>query len=221
MTGPASSFRSKEQVLADLGKALYFSEDSLDRNREGRIAPEQIKRLALRCVKPALLSSIFIFLPLFMWISTYSARENVSFFAAAPLLFDDLAHMSQSIEAHGKIGAFFRMATILIGLGFGIFFGTRFPIAMYFDLIDGTLFVREGRIVAREEQTIRDNGRDPIEKYYFDLKGDRFQVNLAAFRAIENGGFYSLYVLPRSQVLVSLEPKTMELRAQDGTLLAG
>ncbi len=216
-----SSFRSKDQVLADLSKALYFSEDSLDRNRDGRVAPDQIKRLAIRCIKPALLSSVFLFLPLIMWISTTSAEKQVPFMAAAPVFFDDLTHFSQTVEEHGRFGAIFRIGTVTLSLAFGLFIASRFPFALYFDLLDGSITHREGRVIAREEQTIRPNGRDPIEKYFFDLKGERYQVNMAAFRAIENGGQYYLYLLPRSQVLVSLEPKTTELRAQDGTLLAG
>jgi hypothetical protein len=68
---------------------------------------------------------------------------------------------------------------------------------------------REGRVIAREEQTLRPNGRDPIEKYYFNLKNDRFDVNFAAYRALENGSTYLIYVLPRSGVLVSMEPKVV------------
>ncbi len=221
MSENTSAFRSKEQVLEDLSKALHFCEDSLIRNREGRIAAEQIKWLAVRCIKPAVLASLLLFVPLFMWISMTAAQQQVSFISAAPIFFDELTHFGQCAEAHGKIGAILRLGTVVIGLGLGFFFAARFPFALYFDLLDGTVFCRDGRIIAREEQTMRQNGRDPVEKYFFDLKGDRFQVSLAAYRAIENGGFYTLYLLPRSQVLVSLEPKNMELRAQDGSLLAG
>jgi hypothetical protein len=41
-------------------------------------------------------------------------------------------------------------------------------------------------------------------------------VNLAAYRAIEPGSIYVVYLLPRSQMLVSIEPKmedTPEMRA--------
>jgi len=221
VTEPVSSFRSREQILNDLYQALHFSEDALDRNREGRLAAEQIKHLAVRCVRPALLASIFLFLPLFLWISTTAAQQQVDFLAAIPLFFDDFVHFSKSVEAHGRIGALFRLGTVLLSVGLGVFMASRFPLAMYFDLLDGTVYMREGRVIAREEQTLRGNGRDPIEKYFFDLKGDRFQVNLAAFRAIENGGLYTIYLLPRSQVLVAIEPKTTELRSKTGELLAG
>jgi hypothetical protein len=207
VTNPTPMFRTNEQVLHDLSKALHFSPETLETNRKGRLASEQIKRLAVRCIRPALLTSIFLFLPLFLWTALTSAREQVPLLSAAPMLFKDLLHLSDSIEAHGKFGALFRLGSILVGLGIGIYMLSRFPFAMYFDLLDGTVSTREGRIAAREEQTLRSNGRDPVEKYFFDIKTERFDVNLAAYRAIEPGAVYLIYLLPRSQVLVSLEPK--------------
>jgi len=207
VTQPTALFRSKEQVLSDLAKALHFSPETLEINRKGRLASEQIKRLAVRCVRSALLISIFLFLPLFLWMVLTSAREQVPLLSAAPLLFKDLLHLGDSAEAHGRFGALLRLVTVLGGFAIGIYLLYRFPFALYFDLLDGTVFAREGRIVAREEQTLRSNGRDPVEKYFFDMKTDRFDVNLAAYKAVENGGLYRVYLLPRSQVLVSLEPK--------------
>jgi hypothetical protein len=207
VTEPTPMFRTNEQVLYDLSKALHFSPETLETNRRGRLASEQIKRLAVRCIRPALLTSIFLFLPLFLWTALTSAREQVPLLSAAPMLFKDLLHLSDSIEAHGKFGALFRLGSIFVGLGIGIYMLSRFPFALYFDLLDGTVSTREGRIVAREEQTLRSNGRDPVEKYFFDIKTERFDVNLAAYRAIEPGALYLIYLLPRSQVLVALEPK--------------
>lgn len=207
MSDHAGTFRSKEHVLGDLAKALHFSPESLEVNRKGRLSAEQIKRLAFRCLRPALLTSIFLFMPLFLWIALTSAQRQVPFLTAASIFFNELLHFADSTEEHGRFGAVLRLGSVVLSLGVALFAAYRFPFALYFDLLDGALYVREGRIVAREEQTLRANGRDPIEKYYFDMKTDRYEVNLAAFRAIENGGVYLVYLLPRSQVLVSLEPK--------------
>jgi hypothetical protein len=207
VTQPAPLFRSNEQVLYDLSKALHFSPESLEINRRGRVSSQQIKRLSVRCVRHALLASIFLFLPLFLWMALTSAREQEPFLSTAPILFNDLLHLSDSVEAHGRFGALFRLVTILGGLAMGLYMVSRFPFALYFDLLDGTVVLKEGRIVAREEQTLRANGRDPVEKYFLDIKTERFEVNLAAYRAVENGAMYLVYLLPRSQVLVSLEPR--------------
>jgi hypothetical protein len=203
----AVTFRSKDQVLVDLAKALHFSPESLKVNREGRISSEQIKRLAFRCVRPAFLISIFLFVPLFIWIALTGAQQQASFLSAVPIFFNDLLHFGDSSEAHGRVGALVRLGSVLLSLGIAVLAAARFPFALYFDLLDGTVYIREGRVVAREEQTMRRNGRDPIEKYYFDMKTERYEVNLAAFRAIENGSVYLVYILPRSNVIVSLEPK--------------
>jgi hypothetical protein len=66
---------------------------------------------------------------------------------------------------------------------------------------------QEGRVVAREETVNRANGRDPIEKYFFALRYLTMPVNLAAYRALEAGSVYIVYLLPRSETLVSIEPK--------------
>ena len=55
MIEDATIFRSKQQVLCDLAKALHFSPESLEANRQGRFTKDQSKNLAQRCVKPALL----------------------------------------------------------------------------------------------------------------------------------------------------------------------
>ena len=77
-------------------------------------------------------------------------------------------------------------------------------------MLERSIVAREARINAREEQTIRPNGRDPIEVYFFETKTDRYEVNLAAYRALEDGSVYRLYLLPRSKLLVSLEPKVSD-----------
>jgi hypothetical protein len=84
---------------------------------------------------------------------------------------------------------------------------SRVPLLLYLDLLDRKVEAREGRVVAREEQINRANGRDPIEKYFFSLRYLNMPVNLAAYRALEAGSIYIVYLLPRSEVLASIEPK--------------
>ena len=75
------------------------------------------------------------------------------------------------------------------------------------DLLEGRVITKDGRVTPAKEQTNRTNGRDPVERYFFSLHHLNMQVNLAACRALENGSLYLLYVLPRSEELVSIEPK--------------
>jgi hypothetical protein len=67
---------------------------------------------------------------------------------------------------------------------------------------------------------MRANARDPIEKYFFDMKTDRYDVNLAAYRALESGAMYLIYVLPRSGTLIALEPKVTRSGSESLSRLA-
>ena len=116
-------------------------------------------------------------------------------------------HVKDLMEAHGTIGGALMIGSILISLGLAVFMAFRVPLMLYFDLLDGKVESKEGRVVAREEQINRANGRDPIEKYFFSLRYLNMPVNLAAYRALEAGSIYIVYLLPRSESLVSIEPK--------------
>ena len=97
-------------------------------------------------------------------------REHVSFTAATSMFIGQLLHISEMAEAKGKIATLVTVATVLAGLGFAAYNLMRFSLGMYFDLLAREVVAREGRVIAREEQTMRPNGRDPIEKYFFDIE---------------------------------------------------
>jgi len=205
----ASTFRTKDQVLFDLSKALGFSPASLEANRRGRLSPDQFKQFIGRCVSPAVIALFSAVLPIVFWTGSVGMREHAPFITALSVFIGQLMHLNDMLDSQGKISTLFTVGSILAGLVFAAYMGMRFSPAMYFDLLAREVATREGRVIAREEQTLRPNGRDPIEKYYFNLKNDRFDVNFAAYRALENGSTYLIYVLPRSGVLVSMEPKVV------------
>jgi hypothetical protein len=207
VTHDTSTYRNKEQVLFDLSKALGFSPESLEANRAGRLTGDQFKKFIVPALTPAGLAVISVAAPFLLWVSLTGMREHVGFFAAANIFIGQLMHLGEMAEAKGKISTLMTVVTILAGLGFAFYNVGRFSIGMYFDLLAHQVTAKEGRVIAREEQTLRPNGRDPIEKYFFDVKEKRYDVNHAAYKALENGSSYIMYVLPRSGVLVSMEPK--------------
>lgn len=213
MIEDATIYRSKEQVLRDLSKALRFSPETLAANRKGRLSTEQLKQLSIRCIRPAVLTAVFAAAPFLIWTSITAGQQQLSFGAAFPALLTELTHVNDLLEAHGKMVGVTMLASIFISLGIAVCMASRIPLRLYFDLLDGKVEVREGRVVGREEQTNRPNGRDPIEKYFFCLRYLNMRVNLAAYRALENGSIYLVYLLPRSEVLASIEPK-MESKAE-------
>jgi hypothetical protein len=203
----ATSYRTKEKVLLDLAKALGFSAASLEANRQGKLTRDQLRQFAVRVIQPAVLTLFFALAPFLIWAAMISAQKQVSLTEGLSMFVSRLIHMSQLVETNGKFGAFLRMGSTLVSLVIAGFSASKFPLALYFDLLGREVTKREGRVVAREDQTLRPNGRDPVEKFFFVLKNDYYQVNLPAYRALENGSMYILYVMPRSNVLASIEPK--------------
>jgi hypothetical protein len=206
----ATIYRNKEQVLYDLSKALNFSPETLEANRKGRISKEQVKQLSSRCFPPAILTVVFAVAPFAIWTWITAKRLQLPLGGAFPALIIELAHLKDLFEAHGKMGGVTMLGSFVISLALAVIMASRVPLTLYFDLLDRKVEAREGRVVAREEQINRSNGRDPIEKYFFSLRYLNMPVNLAAYRALEAGSIYIVYLLPRSELLASIEPKMQD-----------
>lgn len=208
----ATIYRTKEQVLFDLSQALHFTPETLEANRKGKISSDQKKQLAGQCIPPAIMTFVFAVAPFAIWTWITAGRLQLSFDNAFPALIKELIHAKDLFEAHGTIGGITMFGSILISLALAVIMATRVPLLLYFDLLDGKVEAREGRVVAREEQINRDNGRDPIEKYFFSLRYLNMPVNLAAYRALEAGSVYIVYLHPRSERLASIEPRMDDAR---------
>lgn len=209
MIDDSSAFRTKEQVLVDLSKALGFSPASLEANRAGRLSGEQFKQFIGPCLTPAGLALLFVVAPFLFWSALAGMREHVGFTEGVHIFVKQLLHLGEMLDKQGKISTVITVGSLLGCLGVAAYNFMRFSPGLYFDLLAREVVAREGRVIAREEQTMRPNGRDPIENYSFNLKNDRFDVKHAAYKALENGSNYLVYVLPRSNTLVSLEPKVI------------
>jgi len=207
MVEDATIYRNKQQVLNDLSKALGFSPQALEANRKGRISADQIKQLGGRFISPLFLTLLFAVAPFVIWTSITARRQQLPFENAFPALLTSLTHVNDLLEAQGKIGGGIMIGSIVISLVLAVLMAMRVPLLLYFDLLDRKVEAREGRVVAREEKVNRENGRDPVEKYFFSLRYLNMPVNLAAYRALEAGSVYIVYLLPRSETLVSIEPK--------------
>ena len=202
-----ATYRTKEAVLIDLAKALQFSPDSLESNRQGKLDGSQFTGLIGKCVTPFFLMVLFAAAPFLIWGALTASQQQASFNSGLQLFVAQIMNIGDLADSQGKFAVVTRVGSLLLSLGLAAVFASKVSFGLYFDLLARSVITKEGRIIAREEQTIRPNGRDPIEKYYFDIKTDRFPVNLAAYRAIENGSVYLLYLLPRSRQLVAIEPK--------------
>jgi len=213
MTEDATTFRSKEKVLGDLSKALQFSPESLEANRKGQLSKEQAKKLASSCFQPVFFTWLFAVAPFLAWTYILSGRRHLPFLDAFLALLHDITHVNDLFDAEGKMGGVIILGSIVISLAIAVLMAFRISLALCADVVDRKVKVQEGRVVAREETINRANGRDPIEKYFFCLRYLTMPVNLAAYRAIEPGSIYLVYLLPRSELLVAMEPK-MEATAE-------
>jgi hypothetical protein len=207
MVEDATIFRNKQRVLQDLSKALGFSPETLEANRKGRISTDQFRQFGGRFISPVFLTLLFAVAPFAIWTSITAKRQQLPFENAFPVLLTSLTHVNDLFEAQGKMSGVMMIGSIVISLAIAVIMAMRVPLLLYFDLLDRKVEAREGRVVAREEQINRENGRDPIEKYFFSLRYLNMPVNLAAYRALEAGSVYIVYLLPRSETLVSIEPK--------------
>ena len=214
MIEDATVYRTKEQVLYDLSKALRFSPESLEANRTGKLSKEQVKRLSGQVARPALLTFLFATGPFLVWTWITAAQQQLPLASAFAVLLGQLTHMQSLVDAHGSRGAMLVLASVVVSLGLAGFLAFRVPWGLYFDLLEGSVDKQEGRVTAREETLHRANGRDPIEKYFFSLRFLNMPVSLAAYRALENGSVYVVYLTPRSQVLLSIEPRLDETKPQ-------
>ncbi len=169
MIEDATTYRSKEQVLFDLSKALQFSPESLESNRKGKLSKDQAKLLWRRVIPPLVLMFAFAFGPLLIWTSITAARNQLSFDSAVPKLFNEISHPNDLFETLGKMKGVLMLGSIVGSLALAAFMAFRVPFPLYFDLLDRKVESREGRVEAREETTNRPNGRDPDRKIFFLL----------------------------------------------------
>lgn len=201
-------WRTKEQVLKDLSKAFHFSNHSLEQNRKGKLAADQFLPMLIQFLRPLGLAAGCIVAPFLAWSLLIAYSGNTAFSDAVGIVFSKALHPLDLVEELGLIRSIAIIKATLGCIGFGIYKAMGISFAMYFDLIERAVIVKEGRIEGREEQIFRAGGRDPLEYYYFDMKTQRFDVTREAYLAIDSGAAYVVYMLPRSRTLVAVEPKS-------------
>src|SRR5437016_3695367 len=167
-----ATYRTKEEVLIDLAKALQFSPDSLESNRKGKLDGSQFTGLIGKCVTPFFLMVLFAAAPFLIWGALTASQQQASFSSGLQLFVAQIMNIGDLADSQGKFAVVTRVGSLLLSLGLAAVFASKVSLGLYFDLLARSVITREGRVIAREEQTIRPNGRDPIEKYYFDLKTD-------------------------------------------------
>lgn len=180
---PADPTHTTQPYLAVLARANHFSLDALVANRQGQLCEAQRKaqiyNLALIALMLGLKSAFFGVLIFFVW-RTYLAGGNPLGETIALTILLLLPPTTAFLMAarHG-----FSFSTIV-------------------DLREGRVAMTEG--VVHKTMVHLSNSKEPL--YYYRLNRLKFPVSEAGYDALIVGRFYRVYYLPRSKILLSLEP---------------
>jgi hypothetical protein len=216
-TAASEQWRSKQQILRDLAKAFRFSAHSLEANRRGKLAPEQVRSTFLDLIRPLVFAAGCVLAPLSLWTVMVMMDRRTSPSESFSYVISYMMSPADVRETLGLFKTAVAALATLAGLIGGFWFAKRFSMALYFDLLEHTVVIREGRVESSEHEVLRKNGKDPMEQYYFHHKNEKFPVSRQAFQAIDCGAAYYIYFLPRSRRLVAVEPKIGPTDSPDGT----
>ncbi|MGA2600632.1 MAG: hypothetical protein ABSH09_27005 [Bryobacteraceae bacterium] len=207
--------RTAEEVGLDLAKGLQFSIEDLQSYRKGILPARSFLVLLRKVAEPALIAAALILLPLFAAAYFSSSSQGVSLAAGFGIVINAATHIKETADSSG----WFRTILYFVGglgcAGAAVYYATKIPLALYFDVLAKQVWIADGRVTAREEEKPAKGKRDEVITYYFDMKDKRFEVPRIAFNAIDTGGAYRVYYLPRSGVLVAIEPSTLAREAEE------
>jgi hypothetical protein len=207
--------RSAEQIAFDLAKALQFSIGDLSSYRQGIVPVGGCPTLLRKVVEPLLKSAALTLLPLFSAAFYTSSSRHCSLSEGLVILFGSIGHIQQVAETDGWFRTVLYFVAGLVLLGLGVYSATQIPLDLFADILWKRVRMVEGRVSAREEETRVRGKRDEVIIYHFDMKDRTFPVPRSAFQAIDSGGSYRVYYLPRSRALVALEPSVLAREAEE------
>lgn len=215
MIGDHDTVRSAEQVGLDLAKAFQISPNDVCDLRHGILPASSFQPLLRKVIEPLLKSAALTLGPLFIAAYFESSSNHTSLSDGLLTIFASVADIKGVAETNG----WFRTVLYFVGglglLGFGAYFASRIPIDLFADVLAKRVRMAEGRVTTREEEKHVAGKRDEVIQYFFDMKERSFQVSRAAFQAIDEGGLYRVYYLPRSLALACLEPAECARKAEE------
>ncbi len=209
--------RSAHQVACDLGKSLRCSDADLLLLRQGILPAASWNLLLGKVLQPLVKSGILTLAPLLAAAFLASSSHHCSLSEGLPIVISEIRHMGDLVETEGWFRTILYAATGLALLGFGIYYATRIPLDLLADVLAKRVRSVEGRVTAREEERKVRGKRDEVTYYLFEMKEGAFSVSRATFLALDSGGPYRVYYLPRSRTLVGIEPSALAREADERT----
>jgi len=207
--------RSAEQLASDLAKAFQLSITDFRAFRKGILTTTSCQVLFNKVVGPLLKSAALTLLPFFAVAFFISSSRHSSLSDGVLILFSRIGHIRDLAETEG----WFRTVLYFLGglalLGMGAYQATRIPLDLLADILAKRVRNIDGRVTAREEDKDIGKKRAEVTYYYFEMKQCTFQVDRRAFLALDSGGAYRVYYLPRSRTLVAIEPSVLAKEAEE------
>jgi hypothetical protein len=203
---------SNHDLRDALEKAFGTDEGILEDNRCGRLAAAQFTRLTNRLIEPMVGTVVAALVFLTLWFGYSSIALKIPFEEAAGELFLRIfqPHKVFSAElvdgirnSQGRVhsGAVIALYLLVVAALF------RFPFRLLADMLGGRVYEFSGKISTFEEEGKRKGEPDGITHYYYRLPNDWVvEVRKAEYEALDPGGVYRLYYLPRSRAVVAVEP---------------
>jgi hypothetical protein len=207
--------RSAEQIASDLGKAMQFSMQDLHAARKGILPLSTFQPLLGTVLRPLARAAGFILIP---WVTAAyfaSSHNNCSIFQGLAIVFTNLGHIPDFAKDHGWFRTVLYIKALFLPTGYGFYCATKVPFDLVRDMLGKRVRSAEGRVTLREEDKKVPGKRDEVSFYYFHMKERTFHVSRKAFLAIDDGGSYRAYFLPRSHTLVAIEPSILAKEAEE------
>src|SRR5882724_7314799 len=199
----------KNALSKALQRALGFNIEDLSDNRDGKLAPLQKVRLMERLGPPIGATVLAVFIWLILWLIYASVIRKLPVGDALYEVAIRIVQPSVIWNGHEVYGQFSKapmvysgaaISVVLLMLG-GI---CALPWRLIRDLFEGKVYMIYGRVEIEQSENTKRGQPDGIVRYYYRLRDDeKFEVSRQAHDAIDSGGLYAVYYLPRSRVVVA------------------
>src|SRR5579884_1547868 len=207
--------KSAEQLAFDLAKALQFTLPDLRAFRRG-ILPVASCQILLKTALQPIFKSVVISVGSSIALAYLTGSSQHSSLTQKYVdLFSHILNFQEFAQTQGWFIALICVVGGLASVGSSVYLLTRIKINLLADIVAKQVSSFDGRVTDREQETPGATKRDALPDYYFETKMCSFLVNRRAFLAIDSGGLYRVYYLPRSQTLVAIEPALLAREADE------
>jgi hypothetical protein len=192
---------STAELARELASANHFTAWELERNRAGRIAPSQVRRLWSVALDPVR-TSLYALLGWLLFVTGLLAFMPLKLFAMW--------------EWEAGMSLWFLFGAITVTTTFSFLyqlFGSFGRVAgLVQDIVAGVAVAMEGRVsTSSTNQKVHGMGEvygETEDRFSYVIEEEYLPVDEAAYHALQpySGSFFRLFVTPQSKLLLSIEP---------------